>query len=127
MAADRALQTNAADPVQVRRAGRTARTREALFLAALRETLQYESGRIVFAELLDRAGLYGSVYDPAGSLMYFKEGRRNFGLELRAACEQADESATYLMDLERRTRRTRENAETDAALTPRAETATMSP
>ena len=119
--ADRALVRNAADPEQVRRAGRQVRDREALLLAALHETLAYESGRIVVAELLNRAGLYGSVYDPSGSLMYFKEGRRNFGLELRALCEQADEAATDLMDRERRARQTREARATDAAHTPPAE------
>lgn len=118
---ERALVRNAADPEQVKRATRTVRDREALFVAALVEVLSYASGRIVFAEVFDRAGLYGSVYDPSGSLMYFKEGRRNFGLELRAACEAADDAATDLMDRERRERIKRDDRATDAAHTQRAE------
>lgn len=120
---ERALVRNAADPEQVKRAGRVERDREALFLAALHEVLEYASGRLVFADLLDRAGLYGTVYDASDAAMYFKEGRRNFGLELRAACERANEAGTDLMDRERRARLQKADAATDAAHRGRAETA----
>lgn len=113
--ADRALVRNAADPEQVKRAGRKVRDREALLMAALKETLRYESGRLVLSELLDRAGLYATSLDSSGSMVYFKEGRRNFGLEIRAACESADEEATDLMDRERRARIKRMTADLDEA------------
>ena len=114
---DRAAVRNAADPAQVVRAGRSDRDREARFLAAVRVTLQTVAGRLMCAELLERAGLYASVFDHSGSVMNFKEGRRNFGLELRAWLEQADEGLTDLLDQERRQRLRADHAATDAAHT----------
>ena len=115
--ADRAAVRNAADPAQVVRAGRSDRDREARFLAAVRVTLQTQAGRLVCAELLERAGLYVTVFDHSGSVMNFNEGRRNFGLNLRAWLEQADEGLMDLLDQERRARKRADNAATDAAHT----------
>lgn len=119
--ADRAFVHNAADPRQVKDATRLEKAREAAWVGLLGEVLATYAGRALVSELLERAGLYTSVYDQAGSLMYFKEGRRNFGLELRAACERADEAATDLMDRERRARRQQEAATVDATHTARTE------
>lgn len=118
---DRALVRNAADPQQVTRAARKVKDRHARFALALKAVLGTVDGRLVVAELLERAGLYQSVYDHSGSAMYFKEGRRNFGLELQAACVDADEDAFDLGERERRARRRHEDRETDAAHTPRAD------
>lgn len=117
---DRAQVRNAADPAQVTRAGRRDRDREARVLASLKAVMTMPAARLVFAELLDRAGLYETVYDHSGSVMYFKEGRRNFGLELRAWIEEADDRLAELMDQERRARRRADEAATDAGHTPRA-------
>ncbi len=117
----RALVKNASDPEQVKRAGRKVQDREDRFLDALRASLQHPEVRYVFSEVLDRAGLYATVFDHSGSLMNFKEGRRNFGLELRADLERADETLVDLMDRERRSRLRAENRETDASHTARAE------
>jgi len=120
---ERALVRNAADPEQVKHAGRKVKAREARFLAALQRSLEHVEVRLVFAELLERAGLYGSVYDHSGSLMAFKEGRRNFGLEIRTWLEAASEALTDKMDIERRQRKNADDRELDAVHTPRVEDA----
>jgi hypothetical protein len=118
---ERALVRNAADPSQVKFAARQEREREARFLSNLRSALASPEVRLVFAELLERAGLYQTVFDHSGSMVYFKEGRRNFGLELRALCEQASDELTDQMDRERRQRLRADHRTTDAVHTPRAE------
>lgn len=120
--ADRALVKNAADERQVKNARRYEQRRQNLFEGALRTVLTTVEGRLVLSELLDQAGLYASVYDHSGSLMYFKEGRRNFGLELRALLERVDEPGTDTMDRERRARLRRDAASIDASHTASAET-----
>lgn len=117
----RALVRNAADPEQVKHAGRKTRDRENRFLEALRASLAHPEVRTTFAEILERAGIYATSFDQSPAMMAFNEGRRNFGLELRAALEQADERLTELMDQERRARLRADNRETDAAHTPRAD------
>lgn len=117
---DRALVKNAADPEQVKRAARKTRDREARFLEVLRASLSHVEVRAVFADILERAGLYATTFDQSQSVMAFNEGRRNFGLELRAALEQADERLTEVMDQERRARLRAEARENDAAFTKSA-------
>jgi hypothetical protein len=118
---DRALVRNAADPRQVQRAGQLERDREERMNVALREVLASPAGRLVLGELLERAGLFRTSFDPSGSMMYFREGRRNFGLEIQAALDAAAPDLFDLLERERRTRRQLEDRETDAAHTPRAE------
>ncbi len=120
MPRERALVHNAADPAQVKGASRIERSRDERFMAATKQALQSPTVREVFAELLERAGLYQSVFDHSGSVMNFKEGRRNFGLELFALLERADERATELMEQERRARRRKDNNEVDATHTTAA-------
>jgi hypothetical protein len=72
------------------------------------------AGRLAMSTILEDAGIYGSVYDHSGSMMYFKEGRRNFGLELRALLEKADETAVDTMDVERRARLRADDREVEA-------------
>lgn len=112
---DRALVKNAADVDQVQRARRKERDRDDQLTDAIRSSLQHPDVRQVFAEILDRAGLFKTSYDHSGSMVYFNEGRRNFGLELRSLLETADEQAVDLMDQERRARKRAENRSVDAA------------
>lgn len=119
----RALVTNAADVDQVKRAGRKEKDREALFLDALRASLSHAEVRYVFAEYLQRAGLDVTSFDHNGSMMNFKEGRRNFGLEIKADLYRADERLADLMETERRARVRADNRAIDAAHTARAEEA----
>jgi hypothetical protein len=100
----RSLQRNAADPDQVGYAGRKERERQAQFKAALTIVLGAPAGRLVLATLLEDAGLFNSVFDMSQQMMAFREGRRNFGLELQAACVAADERLSDLMEQERRAR-----------------------
>lgn len=119
----RALVGNAADEAQVRRAGRQEQDRDARLRSNLASSLQYPEVRYVFSELLERAGLYASVFDHSGSVMYWREGRRNFGLEMRAMLEAASETLTDQMDRERRDRIRCEDRATEDSHAARAEEA----
>lgn len=117
----RVLVKNAADAQQVRRAERKTRDREAEFQQALTATLSDPAGRMLVWGLLDRAGINGTIFDPNGSQMYFKEGRRNFGFEIQALAIACDEDLYLLMEREGRARQRRTDRETDAAHMSRAE------
>jgi hypothetical protein len=110
----RPLQRNAADPGQVRYAERKARQREERFQASLRTVLNSLEGRVVFWELLARAGVYRSVFDLSGSKTYYNAGRQDFGHELLALLTDADERAYLLMEQEAREFLRRRDAETAA-------------
>jgi hypothetical protein len=119
--ADRpALVRNAADTDQVKRARRMERRREERRRYAMKAVLATSDGRAVIADIFDQAGIYSSVYDQSGSMMYFKEGRRNFGLELRAFCESVDEEQVERLDQERRARLRADDREVQAAHTAAA-------
>lgn len=115
----RPLVQNAADPKQVRRAGRKVQEREERLGLALRAVLETVDGRIVFWDLLERAGLYRSIWDPSARI-HFLEGRRNFGLEIQALCLAADEELYLKMEAEGRRQARLEDQETRAAQTPPA-------
>ena len=117
-----ALQTNAADRDQVKRARGKEKDREAQFLGALKASLATGDGRYVLGELLERARIFETVYDHSGSTMYFNEGRRNFGLELLALLVEADEAGYELLERERRARRRDERIQNRAAHTAPADT-----
>jgi hypothetical protein len=105
VAGQRSLQRNAADPAQVRFAARKEQRSTEMLLGALAEVLTTATGRLVWAEFLERAGLYESSFDHSGSVVYFKEGRRNMGLEWQALLVQADEELYDLLERERRQRK----------------------
>jgi hypothetical protein len=121
----RAHVRNAADPRQVRRAERVAREHEQLFLTCLARVLETKEGRLVAWELLERAGIYRSVFDPHGSLQSYKAGRQDFGHELLdyllRAGDRGDQASLYeVMEHEARTRKRLADRATDAAHTPAA-------
>ncbi len=111
---------NAADPRQVQRAGDRDRDREAFRLAIAKRVLSTPEGRAFVADILERAGLERTVFDEHGSRMYFNEGRRNFGLELKAFALEADEQAFELLERERRERVRLEAKSIDAQEVARA-------
>jgi len=117
----RALVRNAADPEQVRRAGRKEHDDARRYQDMLRAALQSPEVRYVFSEILERCGLFASVFDHSGSVMYWREGRRNFGLELHSDLIAADETMVELMTRERRDRLRRDDRATEAHHTARAE------
>ena len=80
----RAYQRNAADPRQIDFAARKAHRVEAEFAAALAAVLETVEGRRVIDTWLTRAGLSEGGYLDSGSALYFREGRRAYGLRLQA-------------------------------------------
>lgn len=116
---DRALVRNAGDRDQVRRAERMARRRGARFTDALRGVLATPAGRIVAWELLHRARVYESIWDPS-SKIHYNAGRQDFGHELLALIVEADGTLYLEMEREARAYQQAEDRETDAAHTPRA-------
>jgi len=113
----RAQVKNAGDPRQVKRAGRKERERQELEQAAVVQVMATPAGRIFAWSLLERAGVYASVFHPSASQIYYLAGRQDFGHELIALLLESDERAYQLMEAEARARTRRENAATDAAHT----------
>ena len=116
-----ALVQNAADADQVKRAGRKERRTEEMRLAAYQTVLRTPEGRLVFWDLLTRAGIFQSVFHPSESVVTYNAGRQDFGHELMARLLQADEDSYQLMEREARQRAKREMIENEAAHTPSAE------
>jgi len=109
---------NAADPQQVRRAGRRDRDRHARELEWVRAVLAHGDGRAMVWTLLERAGIFRSVWHTS-AMIHYNAGRQDFGHELMALVIEADEEGFELMQREARTRARRERLENEAAHTPR--------
>lgn len=107
----RALTGNAADPRQVRHAERKVEAREDEFLEALEQVLKTPGGRLVWWGLLERAGVYRSVWD-ASARIHYNAGRQDFGHELLGLAIDANEQGYLLMEAEARKRARDEAAET---------------
>src|SRR3954471_4533470 len=101
MSGDRSLTGNAADRKKVERADRVQRRRESRFTDALRAVLATPTGRIVAWELLRRARVYESIWDPS-SKIHYNAGRQDFGHELLAVIVEAD--GTLYLEMEREAR-----------------------
>lgn len=99
----RALTGNAADPRQVEFARRKERRRAAGFHDALRVVLGAPEGRVVLWTLLERAGVFRSVWDPSARIHY-NAGRQDYGHELLALLVDVDEDGYLLMEREARQR-----------------------
>ena len=112
--AEEPLQRNAADADQGRRAERLARRREKRRREAYAAVLTTTTGRIVFLDLLESAGLYDSGFSESALLMAARIGAREKGLELLALLTGVDEAAVELMYREGRDRR-RNDAKENAA------------
>lgn len=110
----RSLQRNAADPKQVKYAARKEKQAEERLQTALIAVLSTYEGRLVWAEFFEGAGIYESSFDHSGSTMYFREGRRNQGLEWQARLIAADETLFEMLERERRARRRALDNETAA-------------
>lgn len=114
---DRAAVRNAADPVQVRRAGKKDQDKGELFRAALVAVMGTVPGRAFVWGLLERAGVYQSIWSPNAEIHY-RAGRQDYGHELMADVLAADEELFLQMEREARGRVKKDNAEIDAAATP---------
>lgn len=118
---DRADVRNAADEKQVSRAARKDRRKDAQRLAMTLAVLGTPEGRAFCWELLEKARVFESIWHPSAAIHY-NAGRQDFGHELMADLIKADERLYLQMETEARGRARRENAETDAAHTPAADT-----
>jgi len=110
---DRPWVRNAADPKQVRAAGRKQERRELEFLNSVRATMATIEGRAVMWGLLERAGVFRSVWDPSARIHY-NAGRQDFGHELLSLLLEADEQLYLLMEQEARQRARSDARETAA-------------
>lgn len=115
----RAVTGNAADPHQVRYAERKAKRQEEVFLGSLRQTMSTAEGRLVMWELLERAGIYRSIWDPSAKIHY-NAGRQDFGHELLVLLLEAGEDFYLLMETEARRRDRADAREAAAVQTPAA-------
>lgn len=116
----RTLQTNAADKNQIKRAERFEQRKRERFDRVLGAVLATSDGRALLSAIIDEAGVLGTSFDHSGSVMCFKEGRRNYGLEIRAACVAVDEDLVLKMDQEATARRRADQREIDAGHTAAA-------
>lgn len=114
MAEARDAVRNAADPEQVRRAGRTEKDARRRYLDAVRATLATESGRAFCWELLCKARIYESIFS-ASAAIYYNAGRQDYGHELQADLVAADEERYVQMETEARARARRERTTNEAA------------
>lgn len=114
MSETRTLQRNAADPQQVKHAARKARMAEERLLDATRAVMDTVSGRIFVRGLLEKAGVYRSIWDPSAKIHY-NAGRQDYGHELMALIVEADDLLFGQMEHEAREYRAREARGMDAA------------
>lgn len=114
------LQTNAADPQQVKHGRRVERDRERQRVGALVAVMATFEGRATMWDLLERAGVYRSVFALEPTLMAFNAGRQDFGHELQALLLQASPEGYDLMTTEARIRAERADVTNEAVHTPAA-------
>jgi hypothetical protein len=113
----RPLVRNAADPQQVRLGGRKERRRADALTSSLKAVMSTAEGRLVMWTLLEKAGLYRSVWDPHApdlhARTHYLAGRQDFGHELLGLLTEDLES--YLtMEAEARRRQARDEREAAA-------------
>lgn len=116
---DRAQVRNAADPNQVRRAARRQQRLEALEHAAVKAVMSTEAGRLVMWSLLERCGIYASVWTPSAEIHY-RAGKQDMGHEIQALILEVDEDLYDLMAREARARKRQDDRATDASHAARA-------
>jgi hypothetical protein len=118
--ADRVAVRNAADPRQVRHAGRHEQRRRVQQLADLCAVLDTPFGRRFVWRLLEECRVFQSVWDPSSRIHYLA-GRQDFGHFLMSEIDQADGDALFVLMREARAQRDRDAIDAEAARTPRAD------
>lgn len=112
----RPLTANAADPRAVRFARRKERDEAKIFDEALAEAMTSPATRLVLWDILKRAGIYERI-EETNATIYYKMGKRNFGLELLADVMRVDERLYLVMESEARARQRSIERETAAVQT----------
>lgn len=113
------LQRNAADREQVKYARRVERRAQERVTASLQVVMQTAEGRLVLWELLERAGIYRSIWDPSARIHY-NAGRQDYGHEILGLMLEADADLYLEAEREARDRKRRQARETEAVQTPTA-------
>lgn len=121
--ADAALVTNASDREQVKRATRKEKDRATLRKALVASVLESLDGRQFVWEELERHGVFDRLLAPGGELVAVGMflGTRDAGLSLLQEVMTDHPHAYLLMQQEAVLRRTKAQAENEAAATPRQE------
>lgn len=113
MADTRAEVRNAADAQQVGNAARREKDKAARAKQALLEVMETPAGRIVLWDLLERAGVFKSIWHPSAQIHY-NAGRQDFGHEMMAMFAEASDDNFELMQREARIFAKRKALERDA-------------
>ena len=87
---------NAADPKQVKQAGKKLKSREEVEAEDLRAVLRTPVGRRFLYRVLERTGFFRSSFKTSAE-MAFLEGERNVGLWLHSEIGQVDPRAFLQM------------------------------
>ncbi len=114
------LQTNAADPGQVRHAARKEKQQRAREAADVRAVMATPEGRRFLWAWLEKLGVFRSIWHPS-ALIHYNSGRQDAGHELLAQLTQADEELYLTMEREARTLARRDSNEAEAVRTPPSE------
>jgi hypothetical protein len=95
--AEKPLVKNAADREQVKEAGSKKQLQKKQKQADLKFVLETAQGKRFLWGLLKKCGIFETSYDSNPHTVYFKEGRRNLGLELIAEINDASPEALEAM------------------------------
>lgn len=110
---------NAADRSQVKHAARKEREAEARVGANLKAVMSTVSGRAAMWDLLERFGVFRSVWANS-AMIHYNAGRQDCGHELMALLLAADEGGYLRMEQEAREVGRRDKVEREAVRTPTA-------
>jgi hypothetical protein len=97
---EKALVGNASDAEQVKRAEKKeafSRDRE---LEDIKQVLSTPAGRRFAYRYLEKSGVFRTSFSENTNVMLFREGERNFGLQLLAEINEADPQLYFKMVME---------------------------
>jgi hypothetical protein len=100
---DKPLVQNAADPVQVADAGKKLSIQRRNELNDLRRVLETTEGRRVIWRILEKCGVYRSVWHPSAQI-HFNCGQQDLGHWVQAEITNADQEYLFLMMKENKER-----------------------
>lgn len=110
------MQTNAADPRQLRHAERKQKQQRERELADIRFVMSSAEGRRFNWSRLAKLGVFGSIWHPS-ALIHYNAGKQDAGHELMADLLEASEELYLTMEREMRTFARRELNEAEAVRT----------
>ncbi len=117
---DRPLTRNAADPKQVKFAGRTEKGTRESELDDLRQLLATEPGRRFIWRVLGYCRVWSDSFDVTTNVMAFNAGMQNVGNFILGDVRAAEDEALFLMMRENRARQRKQAADAEAMRTKSA-------